>query len=83
MTDRRFIGPGFDPWTVALFTAADPGSAIGSGVLIDRQRVLTCWHVVDGKRGGDASYARLGGPPRARDARWGGAAAVFPSRAVA
>jgi WD40 repeat protein len=49
MADLPTAGPGHDPWTVALFAAHDPRVALGCGVLVDRKRVLTCWHVVDGK----------------------------------
>ncbi|WP_433383645.1 trypsin-like peptidase domain-containing protein [Actinoplanes sp. CA-142083] len=48
MAEVPISGPGHDPWTVALFAASDL-RALGCGVLVDRRRVLTCWHVVDGK----------------------------------
>ncbi|MFI5891832.1 trypsin-like peptidase domain-containing protein [Actinoplanes sp. NPDC051513] len=48
MADVPITGPGHDPWTVALFAAPDL-RPLGCGVLVDRRRVLTCWHVVNGK----------------------------------
>ena len=70
MNDRGAAGPGHDPWTVALCSAASPRTTVGCGVLIDRQRVLTCWHVVDGKHGGGtamfAAFPKAGVPRSTR-----------------
>jgi hypothetical protein len=38
--------PEVDSWVVAIYLSAQGGSPVGSGVVIDRQRVLTCAHVV-------------------------------------
>ena len=38
MADLPLAGPGHDPWTVALFAAADPRAAIGCGVLVGVSR---------------------------------------------
>jgi len=48
---RRFAGPGYDPWTVTVFAVGATRTLLGCGVLIDRRRVLTCWHVVEGQDG--------------------------------
>ncbi|WP_433291355.1 trypsin-like peptidase domain-containing protein [Actinoplanes sp. CA-030573] len=66
MADMPHAGPDHDPWTVALYAADQPDSAIGTGILVDRRRVLTCWHVVDGKRPLSVAFPKSGGP---RDAR--------------
>ncbi|MGW4945033.1 trypsin-like peptidase domain-containing protein [Actinoplanes sp. NPDC004185] len=42
-------GPGRDPWTVAIY-ASGSRFPVGSGVLIDRRRVLTCLHVLQDRR---------------------------------
>ena len=60
MADLPIAGPGHDPWTVALFAAADPRVVVGCGVLIDRRRVLTCWHVVEGKGALIATFPKAG-----------------------
>jgi WD40 repeat protein len=38
--------PEVDSWVAAIYLSAQGGSPVGSGVVIDRQRVLTCAHVV-------------------------------------
>ena len=60
MADMPLAGPGHDPWTVALFAAADPRVAVGCGVLVDRRRVLTCWHVAEGKSGLIVTFPKAG-----------------------
>src|SRR6185436_10654198 len=59
MADAPITGPGHDPWTVALFAASDL-RALGCGVLVDRRRVLTCWHVVDGKHDLFVTFPKAG-----------------------
>ena len=44
--------------------AADHGTALGSGVLIDQRRGPTCWHVIDGRVA--AGPRSTSGSPRAR-----------------
>jgi hypothetical protein len=38
--------PQVDSWVVAIYPSSQGGSPIGSGVVIDGRRVLTCAHVV-------------------------------------
>jgi WD40 repeat protein len=54
MNEHQLIGPRHDPWTVAIFAASEPRIPIGSGLVIDEHRVLTCRHVVDGKHSSNA-----------------------------
>jgi WD40 repeat protein len=54
MNEHQLIGPRHDPWTVAIFAASEPRIPIGSGLVIDEHRVLTCRHVVAGKHGSNA-----------------------------
>ncbi len=62
---RQFAGPGYDPWTVTIFagTARIP---LGCGVLIDRRRVLTCWHVVEGQKAMTIAFPKAGVPRTVR-----------------
>src|SRR3954451_22069171 len=66
MADIPLAGPGHDPWTVALFAAADPRVALGCSVLVDRRRVLTGWHVVEGKSGLIVTFPKAGVPRQVR-----------------
>jgi hypothetical protein len=47
MNERQPTGPRHDPWTAAIYAAADPHMPIGSGVVVDENRILTCRQVVD------------------------------------
>jgi Trypsin-like peptidase domain len=62
---RYFTGPGYDPWTVTVFSGAGRGP-LGCGVLIDRRRVLTCWHVIDGHELLTVSFPKAGVPRNLR-----------------
>jgi hypothetical protein len=42
----RHMQPEDDSWVVAIYASEAGGTPLGSGVVIDRQRVLTCAHVV-------------------------------------
>jgi WD40 repeat protein len=42
----RYGQPDVDSWVAAIYAAADEGHPLGSGVVIDGRRVLTCAHVV-------------------------------------
>ncbi|MEU7901711.1 trypsin-like peptidase domain-containing protein [Actinoplanes sp. NPDC049118] len=63
--DRRFTGPGYDPWTVTVFAGA-ARTPLGCGVLIDRRRVLTCWHVVEGQDTITVAFPKAGVPRTVR-----------------
>jgi WD40 repeat protein len=50
MTDRPVQAPA-DSWTVAVYRDAVGVTPIGAGVVIERQRVLTCAHLLQGEQG--------------------------------
>jgi hypothetical protein len=53
MTEQKFSGPRNDPWTVAIFASAELRIPLGTGIVLDSRRILTCRHVVEGKYDND------------------------------
>jgi hypothetical protein len=50
VTDRPVRAPA-DSWTVAIYRDGTEPTPIGAGVVIERQRVLTCAHLLQGEQG--------------------------------
>ena len=61
------IHPGADSWIAAIYATEDDFSPVGSGIVLDELRILTCYHVVSNladqwvafpKASGDATLIR-------------------------
>jgi sugar lactone lactonase YvrE len=56
VTGDRRLGPVSDVWTVAIHVSESDWKPVGTGVLIDGRRVLTCAHVVTKARAGTSDF---------------------------